>query len=271
MKPKSKRAKAKSNRSAKPVKSAKRATLNALIAAAPTWAQKWHKALTDGKPPLSPIHQLAQNAAGYAEPHSPKTVASVKKEFGLDLDESDALAKNKLKAELADLLFPALVAGNTAPFEQIIQGIRDYRRSQRLCAKTLDELKDRQCQLPSKRERGRLQRLALLNLGPDDLLNIGTAKAAIARFDKHPSGWCLFPEDATIYALMKELEIRFLRPGDAVRWRTEDGRTVRLLQILPDGKPKITGPRNPDELGHFGGPIRCIIREYGFTPCGQKE
>jgi hypothetical protein len=253
-------------RQAKPVKSGKRGTLNALIEGAPTFAQKWHVALTNGAEPLSPMHQLAIRAAGCAAIPSPEDVAAFKR-LGIDLAEDNARIEAEIKAELVGLLFPALVAGDTAPFEQVIQGIRDYRRSQSACAKTVEALAPRQCQQPSKRERGRLQRLALLSLDPDDLLDIGTVQAALEKFDRHPSGWPLFSEDSTIYELMKELEISLLRPGDMVRWRTMDGRTVRLLQILPSGRPKITGPRNPAELERFG----CLSVEFGSPAGGDKK
>ncbi len=91
----------------------------------------------------------------------------------------------------------------------------------------------------SKKEKGRRQRLALLNLQPDDLLNIQTVKAALKKFDTHPN--CkLFADDSTIYAVMKELHIHFLKPGDAARWLYH-GKVVRVLRVMPDGESKMVG------------------------------
>ena len=205
-----------------------RQTLNKHIAAAPTRARKWELALLGGPPP-TPIQSLARSAASFRTPSA----------HGREVAEWEAEAKARLKNVFADLFFPLLVAGNTVPFEELIQEVRDLRKKlvspEEWVRRETEALKES----PSKKEKGRRQRLALLNLQPDDLLNIQTVQAAIAKFDIHPDS-PLFANDATIYDVMKELHIHFLKPGDAARW-LYNGKVVRTLHIMRDGRPKIVG------------------------------
>jgi hypothetical protein len=49
----------------------------------------------------------------------------------------------------------------------------------------------------------------------------------------------LFSDDSRIYAVMKDLKIRFLKPGDVAVWRAiGSGKILRVLRIQPDGTPK---------------------------------
>lgn len=109
----------------------------------------------------------------------------------------------------------------------------------------LKEQKSRPNAKPSKKEIGRMLRLALLSLDPDDLLNIQTLKEGLARQHEPYEEWLgfdcpLYSDDSKIYAVMKELKIRFLKPGDFARW-TCNGKFLRELLIQADGKPKYSG------------------------------
>ena len=205
----------------------RRQTLNKQIAAAPTHAQKWHTTLTGGKTP-SPIERLVSDAAGWHNdtPQSPEDEArllaaldahlGVKGQWHQTDAEWRASQKAKLKTRFAEMFLPALIAGDTAPFEALIRAIRAYRAEQRTLAPTLGELCRRQKVEPNKKEKGRIQRYALLHvwlgMKPGTPLNMQTLKAAIAKYP-HPSGWLLFGEDSTIIELMAELGMSFHHPA----------------------------------------------------------
>ncbi|HZM03541.1 MAG TPA: hypothetical protein VFC44_11080 [Candidatus Saccharimonadales bacterium] len=134
---------------------------------------------------------------------------------------------------------------NTQPFEELIEAMRKRRKMN----VSIDEFAERQARQrklkPSKKEVGRRLRLALLNLNPDDLFNIRTVKIALGKVEQQFQKWhgfdfSLAPDDSKIYAVMKELGLRFLRPGDAARWIC-NGKVVRILKIQADGKPKELG------------------------------
>lgn len=209
----------------------KRMTLNKQIANAPTLAKKWQIALNGGEPPTA-IQRLPSEASGLAGPSS----------HGTDW-RSNAI--ERLKQRFTDLLFPALLRDDTSAFEELVQAMVDRRKTE----VSLDEfirLQQHQRRIkPSKKEIGRRLRLALLSLHPDDLLNIRTVKAALAKREQafqewHGFDFSLAPDDAKIYAVMKELNLRFLQPGDAARWVC-NGKVVRHLWIQPDGTPKESG------------------------------
>jgi hypothetical protein len=202
-----------------------RDTLNKQIAAAPTHAQKWHTALTGGKTP-SPIERLVNDAAGWHNdiPRSPEDEArllaaldahlGVKGQWHQTDAEWRASQKAKLKTRFAEMFLPALIAGDTAPFENLIRAIRAYRAEQRTLAPTLGELCRRQKVEPNRKEKGRIQRLVLLDAWlqmkqQGTPLNWENLKAGIAKHDYHPSGWLLFGEDSTITELMAELGMSF--------------------------------------------------------------
>jgi hypothetical protein len=206
-------------------------TLNKKIAKAPTLARKWEIALHGGNPPTA-IQRLPSEAVGLATPsmHGAKWQAK---------------ATEQLKQRFSDLLFPALVKDDTGPFEELIQAMRERRKTH----VSLDEFIRRQEHArkikPTKREIGRRLRLALLTLNPDDLLSIRTVKAALEKVERAFQKWhgfefSLTPDDPNIYAVMKELNLSFLRPGDAARW-IHNGKVVRVLRIQPDGRPKQSG------------------------------
>lgn len=208
-----------------------RLTVNKQIAAAPTHAKKWEYALHGGKPPTS-IQRLPSEAFGLQRPSA----------HGV---EWQAKAIEQAKQRFADLLFPALMKDDPKPFEELLEAMARRRKSE----VSLDEFIRRQerarHQKPSKKEIGRRLRLALLDLQPDDLLNIRTVKAALARVEQafqkwHGFDFSLAPDDSKIYAVMKELNLRFLQPGDAARWIC-GGKVVRLLQVQSDGTAKDSG------------------------------
>jgi hypothetical protein len=208
-----------------------RITLNKLIASAPTHAKKWEIALHGGTPPTS-IQQLPTEAFGlsFPSPHG---------------QEWQSNAIEQLKQKFANLLFPALLKDDTRPFEELIEAMRKRRKAN----VSIDEFIRRQAHQrkikPAKKEVGRRLRLALLNLHPDDLFNIQTVKAALAKVEAafeewHGFDFSLAADDSKIYKVMKELKLRFLRPGDEARW-IHGGKVVRTLQIQADGTKKETG------------------------------
>jgi hypothetical protein len=239
----------------------KRKTLNKQIASAPTLAKKWEIALHGGAPPTK-IQQLASEAFGLASPslHGP---------------EWQSKALQQLKQKFADVLFPALVQSSTGPFEELIQAIRNRSKKQVSLNQFIQE-QDRLRKLrPSKKEIGRRLRLALLSLSPDDLLNIRSVKAALGKVEQafqkwHGFDFSLAPDDSKIYAVMKELNIGFLRPGDAARW-IFNGKVVRILSIQADGKSKTSGMtlKQIETLGGYVCQTNFHRDEAGSSSCSQ--
>lgn len=220
----------------------KRVTLNKQIASARTLAKRWETALHGGPPPTA-IQRLPLEAFGLDQP-SP---------HGL---EWQAKAIEQLKERFASLLLPALMRDDPRPFEELIEAMAKRRKT----SVTLEEFVRRQDKArrvkPTKKEIGRRLRLALLSLRPDDLLNIRTVKAALAKEEKAFQEWhgfdvSLAPDDPWIYAVMKQLNVTFLPPGYRARW-IAGGKVVRRLEIRADGTPKVSG-LTLSELEALGG------------------
>jgi hypothetical protein len=209
-----------------------RLTLNKQIANAPTHAKKWEIALHGGTPPTL-IQRLPDEAVGLDKPsaHGP---------------EWQAKAIEQLKQRFANLLLPALIADDTRPFEELIEAMRTRRKRTVASLEEFVRRQEKQRKIkPSKKEIGRRLRLTLLTLDPEDLLNIGTVRAAVEKVEQSFQKWhgfdfSLAPDDSKIYAVMKELNLRFLKPGDSFRWVC-DGKIVRQFWIQPNGKPKESG------------------------------
>jgi hypothetical protein len=132
------------------------------------------------------------------------------------------------------------------PFEELIRAMAHRRKTMVSMDEFIRRQSQERCKRPTKKEMGRLFRLALLGLGPDDLLNINTVKATLAKEEQRCSNFyrgfdfSFYSDDSAIYSTMKELGLRFLRPGDFARW-TYGGKVIRGLQLLPDGTPKVVG------------------------------
>jgi hypothetical protein len=203
-----------------------RNTLNRLIAGAPTHEEKWQNALIGGLPPTK-IQALVTHTV-FLGSHTEK------------LTDEQSQAKERLKRDFADLLFPALVKNDPAPFNELVEAMAVLRREITF-AKDGVIVFGKRPKTPPKKEKGRRFRLALLSLDPDDLLNIQTVKAALAKeYAHYPDGNSFYSDDSAIYAAMEELNLRFLQPGDCARW-TAGGKVVRTLKILPDGTAKESG------------------------------
>jgi hypothetical protein len=174
----------------------KRLTLNKQIAAAPTRAQKWEIALHGGKPPTA-IQSLPSQVVGLNRPSA----------HGVEW-QTKAIAQAKQR--FADLLFPALMKDDPAPFEQLLEAMAHRRKTE----VSLDEFIRRQ-QLerkkkPLKKEMGRRLRLALLNLDPDDLASI---RSVLSFLD---SRQIEYSDESHVRRVMRELDIHLLKPGDTV-------------------------------------------------------
>ena len=208
-----------------------RATLNKQIASAPTLAEKSDIALRGGQPAFTEIQTLAWLTA--LQP--PCRVG----------EEDFAKMVKSYKQKVADLLFPALVNNDIQVFEELILAMKKQRKNRLNLEAALRRPKQagiQKAHQPSKKEIGRQLRVALMFLNPDDLLNIRTVKAALEKIEGSlPDNHRLFSDDSKIYAVMKELKIRFLKPGDKAEWRSDGGKVLRQLQTLPDGTPKIVG------------------------------
>jgi hypothetical protein len=245
------------------MKTKPRNTLNKAIAAAPTHAQKWQRAI-EGNTPATAIDKLVSSAASYWKP-APRTAqweaeckeayVEARNAIGKPLTpaematpadkqfwsakawgEWDTQCQAQLKEEFADLLFPALVAGDAAPFKQLVKAMSEFRK-----LPGLEAWHRRQREKPSKKEKGLRQRRVLLTLCPWEFISLHTLKDAIAReFPDTDPDETLFASDAAIYELMAELHLRLLQPGNEVRWFRE-GKCVRRLRIMPSGKPKEWG------------------------------
>jgi hypothetical protein len=208
-----------------------RLTLSKQIANAPTHAKKWEIALHGGTPPTA-IQRLPDEAVGLDTPsaHGP---------------EWQAQAIEQLTQRFTDLLLPALMADDTRPFEELIEAMRT-RRKRTVSLEEFIRRQEKQREVkPSKKEIGRRLRLTLLTLAPEDLLNIRTVRAAVEKVEEtfqkwHRFDFSLAPDDSKIYVVMKELNLSFLRPGDAARW-IYDGKVVRQFWIQQNGKPKESG------------------------------
>jgi len=215
------------------IKSARkqRLTLRKQIAGAPTHAKKWEIALHGGEPPTA-IQNLPLQSSGLDAP-SPHG-----EEWRLN-----AIAQ--LKQRFAELLIPALMANDTRPFEELIAAMQAWRKTSVLLPEFIRRQELARKKRPSKKEIGRRLRLALLNLNPDDLLNIRTVRAALSKVEESFATWhgfdfSLASDDSKIYAVMRELKLRFLRPGDAAHW-IHNEKVVRILSIQPNEEPKVSG------------------------------
>ena len=210
----------------------KRTTLNKLIASAASRADKWNIALLGGKP-RTEIQNLPffvfglQNPSPHGEEWRLQTIEVWKKKF-------------------ADLFFPALMKDDPRPFEELLEAMAHRRKTTFPIDEFVRRMNKERYGRPTKKEMGRRFRLALLSLTPDELLNIKTVKEALEKDEKRFQDFYLnfdfryYADDSAIYAAMKELNLRFLQPGDRARW-TCGGKVVRMLEILPDGTAKESG------------------------------
>src|SRR5580658_8578296 len=102
---------------AKPIKGNKskheRNTLGKLIANAPTRAAKWEIALHGDLPPTK-IQMLAAQAVHWRSTEK--------------LEDWQVKAKERLKQDFADLLFPALVKDDPTPFNELLEAMATLRR-----------------------------------------------------------------------------------------------------------------------------------------------
>ena len=223
---------------------AKRITLNKQIASAPTLAKKWEVALHGGPPPTA-IQRLPSEAFGLSarSPHGEKWRLG---------------AIEQLKQRFVNLLLPALMRDDPRPFEELIEAMAKRRRTEVSFEEFVRRQEKARKMRPTKKEVGRRLRLALLGLRPDDLLNMRTVKAALAKVERafqewHGFDFSLAPDDAKIYAVMKQLNLTFLQPGYRARW-ISGGKVIRRLEIQADGKPKVSG-LTLSELDALGGHV----------------
>ena len=162
--------------------------------------------------------------------------------YAENLTAGQLKSKELLKRDFADLLFPALVKNDPAPFNELLEAMAKLRREITF-AKNGVIVRGKMPKTPPKKEVGRRFRDALFNLLPDDLINIQTVKTALQKAGDcfvDNDGEPFFADDSKIYHTMAEVNISFLKPGDVATWAVK-GKVVRVLRILSNGKPKITG------------------------------
>lgn len=172
-----------------------RNTLNKQIASAPTRAAKWEIALTGGLP-ATKIQMLATQAIHW--------------KFSTEkLEDWQIKAKERLKQDFANLLFPALVNNDPAAFFELLEAMAKLRREITFAKDGLVIYGNRP-KPPPKREAGRKLRLAILDLQPDDLTSI---KAVLEFLE---SRQVEFSDESHVRRVMREMKIRLLTPGDTV-------------------------------------------------------
>jgi hypothetical protein len=91
-----------------------RLTLNRQIAAAPTRARKWEIALIGGLPPTK-IQALAAQSVHW------RFITEKLKDWQIK-------AKERLKQDFSNLLFPALVNNDPSPFFELLEAMAKLRR-----------------------------------------------------------------------------------------------------------------------------------------------
>lgn len=118
-------------------------------------------------------------------------------------------SKERLKQDFADLLFPALLRDDPAPFNELLEAMAKLRREITF-AKNGVVIYGRRPKPPAKREAGRKLRLAILDLKPDDLISMpGVLKFLESRQVE-------FSDESHVRRVMRELGIHLLKPGDTV-------------------------------------------------------
>jgi hypothetical protein len=169
----------------------KRNTLNKQIASATTFAQKWELALIGGTP-TTPIQEL------------PRTAAMLR-DLTLRPPMSKAEAIERLKAQFANLLFPALMEDKSGPLEELIEAMAQRRRNPNLLAFHLAKPGE-------KKEAGRKLRLALLTTEPEDRVSL----AAVCKYlDRTQVD---YPDQSHVWKIMQEVSKPLLKSGDRVQW-----------------------------------------------------
>jgi len=173
----------------------KRLTLNKLIANAPTRAAKWEIALHGGFPPTK-IQMLALQAVHW--------------DFMTEnLEDWQIKAKERLKQDFADLLFPALVKNDPAPFHELLEAMAKLRREITFTKDGL-VIYGKRPKPPAKKEAGRRLRQAILDLEPDDL----TSMQAVLKF--LDSRNVEYSDESHVRRVMREMDVHLLKSGDTV-------------------------------------------------------
>jgi hypothetical protein len=172
-----------------------RNTLNKQIASAPTRAAKWEIALTGGLP-ATKIQMLATQAVHW--------------KFSTEkLEDWQLQAKERLKQDFADLLFPALVESAPTPFNELLEAMAKLRREITFAKDGLVIYGNRP-KPPAKKEAGRKLRLAIIDLQPDDLASM----RAVLKFLE--SRQVEFSDESHVRRVMREMDVHLLTPGDTV-------------------------------------------------------
>jgi hypothetical protein len=193
-----------------------RNTLNKQISSAPTRAAKWEIALIGGLP-ATKIQMLATQAVHW--------------KFSTEkLEDWQLQVKERLKQDFADLLFPALVKNDPAPFNELLEAMAKLRREISFAKDGLVIFGNRP-KPRGKKEAGRKLRLAILDLKPDDLASM----QAVLKFLE--SRQVEFSDESHVRRVMREMKIHLLKPGDTVY--------LAFSQINPatGGPKKIVCPR----------------------------
>lgn len=203
-----------------------RLTLSKQIAAAKTLAQKWEIALVGGTPETA-IQGLPREARSIQYCSPPE-------DFPKDWKSKVAA---QLKQRFADLLFPALMKDDPAPFEELLEAMAKERRERffvggTLCWKT----KPRSI----KREIGRTLRLAIINLSPDDLISMKAVETFLV------SEKVDYFDESHLRRVMREQGVHLLKAGDTVYFdfseidsktgKPKKWRTLRKLLVGTKGK-----------------------------------
>jgi len=174
-----------------------RLTLNKQIARAPTHAKKWEIALHGGLPPTQ-IQMLPSQATGLR--------------FSSHPEDWNIKAKEQLKGRFAQLLFPALMENNPAPFLELLEAMAKERREVTRFDNGL-VLYGRRPKPPKKKEAGRKLRLAILSLTPDDLISMRAVLKSLENCEIE------YSDESHVRRVMREMDIHLLKPGDTVYLR----------------------------------------------------
>ena len=172
-----------------------RNTLGKLIANAPTRAAKWAIALNGGLP-TTKIEALAAQAVHW-------------RFITEKLQDWQVKIKERLKQDFADLLFPALVKNDPAPFNELLEAMATLRREITFAKDGLVIYGNRP-KPSAKKEAGRKLRLAILSLKPDDRVSM----QAVLNFLE--SRQVEFSDESHVRRIMREMKIHLLKPGDTV-------------------------------------------------------
>ena len=168
-----------------------RSSLRKFINAGASTYDKWERAFYGGPPPTK-IQSLALRAPLHR--------------FEPGLEPAWLPAVNEgLKKEFADLLFPALLRDDPAPFWELLEAMAKERR--RIVSRKNGFITYKKQKLSKRDDVTRKLGTNIPILSPDDLISRRAVSRALEKVG-------VYSDDKTVRKAMKDLVVHLLKPGD---------------------------------------------------------